>query len=135
MCVLYGVFMSLFMLSFCYLFFCFFKQKTAYEMRISDWSSDVCSSDLSGSIKQNLKMCGTSTSDAELLRTLQAIGADRFLSRDGGGLDRVTGERGSLLSGGQRSFLAIARALARSEERRGGKECVSSWRTRGSPGP
>src|SRR3546814_9023030 len=30
----------------CFLFFCFFKQKTAYEMRISDWSSDVCSSDL-----------------------------------------------------------------------------------------
>src|SRR3546814_14335083 len=30
----------------CYLLFFFFKQKTAYEMRISDWSSDVCSSDL-----------------------------------------------------------------------------------------
>src|SRR3546814_10603420 len=29
----------------CFIFF-FFKQKTAYEMRISDWSSDVCSSDL-----------------------------------------------------------------------------------------
>src|SRR3546814_5125573 len=29
-------------------FFFFFKQKTAYEMRISDWSSDVCSSDLHG---------------------------------------------------------------------------------------
>src|SRR3546814_5165546 len=29
-----------------YFFFFFFKQKTAYEMRISDWSSDVCSSDL-----------------------------------------------------------------------------------------
>src|SRR3546814_10096804 len=29
-----------------YSFFFFFKQKTAYEMRISDWSSDVCSSDL-----------------------------------------------------------------------------------------
>src|SRR3546814_2550733 len=29
-------------------FFVFFKQKTAYEMRISDWSSDVCSSDLLG---------------------------------------------------------------------------------------
>src|SRR3546814_9709157 len=28
------------------MFFFFFKQKTAYEMRISDWSSDVCSSDL-----------------------------------------------------------------------------------------
>src|SRR3546814_9670199 len=33
----------------CYIiFFFFFKQKTAYEMRISDWSSDVCSSDLWG---------------------------------------------------------------------------------------
>src|SRR3546814_10184101 len=31
----------------CYVFF--FKQKTAYEVRISDWSSDVCSSDLSAS--------------------------------------------------------------------------------------
>src|SRR3546814_3898223 len=30
----------------CYFAFFFFKQKTAYEMRISDWSSDVCSSDL-----------------------------------------------------------------------------------------
>src|SRR3546814_17033096 len=29
-----------------YVLFFFFKQKTAYEMRISDWSSDVCSSDL-----------------------------------------------------------------------------------------
>src|SRR3546814_10578941 len=32
-----------------FLFF-FFKQKTAYEMRISDWSSDVCSSDLSAGL-------------------------------------------------------------------------------------
>src|SRR3546814_4083545 len=32
----------------CFVFFFFFKQKTAYEMRISDWSSDVCSSDLRG---------------------------------------------------------------------------------------
>src|SRR3546814_19037885 len=30
----------------CSFYFFFFKQKTAYEMRISDWSSDVCSSDL-----------------------------------------------------------------------------------------
>src|SRR3546814_9781395 len=30
----------------CGVLFFFFKQKTAYEMRISDWSSDVCSSDL-----------------------------------------------------------------------------------------
>src|SRR3546814_7788849 len=33
-----------------HVFFFFFKQKTAYEMRISDWSSDVCSSDL-GAVK------------------------------------------------------------------------------------
>src|SRR3546814_21062187 len=33
----------------CHILFFFFKQKTAYEMRISDWSSDVCSSDLDNS--------------------------------------------------------------------------------------
>src|SRR3546814_10725027 len=32
----------------CFVFFCFFKQKPAYDVRISDWSSDVCSSDLLG---------------------------------------------------------------------------------------
>src|SRR3546814_7906201 len=34
-----------------FLIFFFFKQKTAYEMRISDWSSDVCSSDLAGGVR------------------------------------------------------------------------------------
>lgn len=66
----------------------------------------------SGSIKQNLQLCAPSISDADLLATLQSIGADQFMGRDETGLDRGTGERGSLLSGGQRSFLAIARALA-----------------------
>src|SRR3546814_7614325 len=41
----YFVFVSLLLL---FAFVFFFKQKTAYEMRISDWSSDVCSSDLLG---------------------------------------------------------------------------------------
>src|SRR3546814_12619441 len=36
-----------------FIFFFFFKQKTAYEMRISDWSSDVCSSDLFAAIKDS----------------------------------------------------------------------------------
>src|SRR3546814_4853144 len=43
-------------------FFFFFKQKTAYEMRISDWSSDVCSSDLRrdlADIAQRLQEAGT----------------------------------------------------------------------------
>src|SRR3546814_10814743 len=39
-------FLMFYLLCSFYLFFFFFKQKTAYEMRISDWSSDVCSSDL-----------------------------------------------------------------------------------------
>src|SRR3546814_2466945 len=38
-----------------YCFFFFFKQKTAYEMRISDWSSDVCSSDLIQRIAQKTR--------------------------------------------------------------------------------
>src|SRR3546814_3480860 len=45
MCVLCVVFLSRVVIL---VFFLFFKQKTAYEMRISDWSSDVCSSDLLG---------------------------------------------------------------------------------------
>src|SRR3546814_3466421 len=70
--------------------FFFFKQKTAYEMRISDWSSDVCSSDLMGA--------------AGLLFT-EATG----VSAEG----RIT--------------------HGRSEERRVGKECVSTCRSRWSP--
>src|SRR3546814_2670629 len=51
----------------------FFKQKTAYEMRISDWSSDVCSSDLEA--------------DQRLERF--ALGHVREASRDVDGLGRV----------------------------------------------
>src|SRR3546814_6384610 len=41
------MFFSMYLFVYCFcLFIFFFKQKTAYEMRISDWSSDVCSSDL-----------------------------------------------------------------------------------------
>src|SRR3546814_3177167 len=42
-CLFYFVYVEMIEAS---VFFFFFKQKTAYEMRISDWSSDVCSSDL-----------------------------------------------------------------------------------------
>src|SRR3546814_1958155 len=53
--------------------FFFFKQKTAYEMRISDWSSDVCSSDLSmvagakyrGEFEERLKAVLKEITDAE----------------------------------------------------------------------
>src|SRR3546814_2269587 len=40
-------------------FFFFFKQKTAYEMRISDWSSDVCSSDLADACRNRRRARGS----------------------------------------------------------------------------
>src|SRR3546814_18507636 len=53
------------MLAFC-LFFFFFKQKTAYDMRISDWSSDVCSSDLIWSLDGRLLGLSSGAPSAEL---------------------------------------------------------------------
>src|SRR3546814_21170166 len=47
-------------------FFFFFKQKTAYDMRISDWSSDVCSSDLSAT-SMPLPLVGSWSLDASLM--------------------------------------------------------------------
>src|SRR3546814_4847203 len=44
--MLYIITLSYVCIFVCFFFVFFFKQKTAYEMRISDWSSDVCSSDL-----------------------------------------------------------------------------------------
>src|SRR3546814_19256115 len=69
------------------IWFFFFKQKTAYEMRISDWSSDVCSSDLPFFLKPKKKN-GASTSsartdlggDADL--TLAALGEGQRHERD-----------------------------------------------------
>src|SRR3546814_7129510 len=83
----------------------YFKQKTAYEMRISDWSSDVCSSDLSIDARRVTQ---------ELTQTPMEI-TDRAL------LDRI----------GPRSRKCAR--LERSEERRVGKECVSTCRSRWSP--
>src|SRR3546814_10783266 len=50
------------------LFIFFFKQKTAYEMRISDWSSDVCSSDLIGKVRAELDRVGNLIIDTAHLR-------------------------------------------------------------------
>src|SRR3546814_2407728 len=47
------------LLCFLIFFFFFFKQKTAYEMRISDWSSDVCSSDLDDGSDYGDQISGT----------------------------------------------------------------------------
>src|SRR3546814_9199904 len=86
-------------------FFFFFKQKTAYEMRISDWSSDVCSSDLRPLVlyfypKADTPGCTNEAKDFSALK----------------------GE-----------FDKLGVSVLRSEERRVGKECVSTCRSRWSP--
>src|SRR3546814_4361736 len=84
--------------------FFFFKQKTAYEMRISDWSSDVCSSDL---IEQESR-------EDILARSFYPNGR-------------------SILFAEQEISDDHRRERPRSEERRVGKECVSTCRSRWSP--
>src|SRR3546814_10191755 len=58
----------------CFDFFFFFKQKTAYEMRISDWSSDVCSSDLLHALELEVAL-----HDAD--RRDEAVAAQQLLGR------------------------------------------------------
>src|SRR3546814_1031615 len=84
------------------IFFFFCKQKTAYVLRISDWSSDVCSSDLV----------------AVTVSGLMGERHEKELCAD----DRV-------------AACAWCRLVVahRSEERRVGKECVSTCRSRWSP--
>src|SRR3546814_3325976 len=96
----------------CFVFF--FKQKTAYEMRISDWSSDVCSSDL------DLMLRGD-------LRPEQVLHKDYILLHNEGSLrftDQAAAANAAKLGFGWGT---------RSEERRVGKECVSTCRSRWSP--
>src|SRR3546814_9463559 len=81
----------------------FSKQKTAYEMRISDWSSDVCSSDLARHVGQDRQL-------HDIVRDLRR--------RRGRACAEARQQRG---------------ADSRSEERRVGKECVSTCRSRWSP--
>src|SRR3546814_18184990 len=106
-------------------FFFFFKQKTAYELRISDLSSDVCSSDLHAA---------TARAAAWRQRVRSVDGRARVR----GAVHRVLGirarQRGHATDGGRsRQRGAVARGAERSEERRGGKEGVSTCRSRLSP--
>src|SRR3546814_5045400 len=97
-CSLCSLSMSIFLVFVCVFFF---KQKTAYELRISDWSSDVCSSDLGGPVP---------TPFHRMLSSKIVPGSGRGHRP----ADRQCDRR-------------------RSEERRVGKECVSTCRSRWSP--
>src|SRR3546814_1856025 len=98
--------------------FFFFKQKTAYEMRISDWSSDVCSSDLHEAGLVVIVEIPTDI-DPALRLVVEALQCRR--------LDRIDGQAAAI-------FHDPDNAVAgRSEERRVGKECVSTCRSRWSP--
>ncbi|HSG32999.1 MAG TPA: ATP-binding cassette domain-containing protein, partial [Sphingomonadaceae bacterium] len=64
-----------------------------------------------GSVKENLTLGRAEATDDALVNALRVTGADQFIGRDSSGFDRVVGEHGRRLSGGQRSFLALARAF------------------------
>ena len=65
----------------------------------------------SGTVRDNLMLGAAKADDQQLIDAVVRSGADIFLSRDAAGFDRPVGERGALLSGGQRSLLVLARAL------------------------
>src|SRR3546814_10034721 len=111
--------------------FFFFKQKTAYEMRISDWSSDVCSSDLSSTEHpwQTLKKTFYRFKWCPVVFTRQATHAGFFRKAAFPNTSKRTGRR-SIRFSALKVFTARSMDLSRSEERRVGKECDSTCRSR-----
>ena len=65
----------------------------------------------SGTIRENLLLGARNQGDERLVEALNLSGAANFFARDTQGFDLNVGERGSRLSGGQRSFIVLARAL------------------------
>src|SRR3546814_1899622 len=94
-------------------FIFFFKQKTAYEMRISDWSSDVCSSDLVGGVNREQRFFVQFLMPREIKQPHSAPPV----------------QHGAAFL--RRSWRARL-PRSRSEERRVGKACVSTCRSRWS---
>src|SRR3546814_19713866 len=95
-------------------------------MRISDWSSDVCSSDLLGETT-NLSADEAATSLAQLMNIMQTAPED---------VDRLGSAVVALGNNGastERDIVEMSQRIARSEERRVGKACVSTCRSRWSP--
>src|SRR3546814_4841791 len=89
--------------------FFFFKQKTSYEMRISDWSSDVCSSDLAGALVMPKRSSSSTSSEGSSgMGVLSAFGLGiRF------GEDRCeAGLKAQRADGGEAlGFVAVSAAV------------------------
>ncbi len=66
-----------------------------------------------GTLRENLLLANPSASDAELVQAVEVSGAYRLVRRHPLGLDLPVGERGELLSGGQRQAIGLARAVMR----------------------
>src|SRR3546814_7108504 len=112
--------------------FFFFKQKTAYEMRISDWSSDVCSSDLHWGVGQEGKDNGVLLIVAPEEREVRievGYGLEGTLT------DAVSSQiiRNEILPRFRRGDMAGGIVAGRSGERRVGKEWVRQCGSRWSP--
>src|SRR3546814_9000561 len=78
-----------------HVYFCFFKQKTAYEMRISYWSSDVCSSDLKRQLYADMAGClapGGALVVCDLVETLTAEGRRLYAEAWDDGVRRIAVE-------------------------------------------
>src|SRR3546814_9642323 len=110
------------------IFVFFFKQKTAYEMRISDWSSDVCSSDLAAVLGAVEDVGGGTTNDRPSGEPFGPTGPrspSPRIHREGEQDDPGDGQDHA-----NRQPITQAEGDTRSEERRVGKECgstCSSW--------
>src|SRR3546814_1574896 len=109
------VFLEFLLFVCCVVFFFFFKQKTAYEMRISDWSSDVCSSDLAVGIARIGRY-------GKMVPGMSPERLERWFTEDGDHYRPIKEIRETCIF-----------SVHRSEERRVGKECVSTCRSRWSP--
>src|SRR3546814_15141719 len=109
-------------------------QKTAYEMRISDWSSDVCSSDLARELDWSMSRIAdynlVSLGSHRRMRARE-IGQVAALKLGAWQFSIGTRPHRTRLPGGAMPLVR----LERSEERRVGKGCVSTCRYRWSPGP
>src|SRR3546814_4837741 len=102
--------------------FFFFKQKKAYEIRISDWSSDVCSSDL----KNRRPAARRRKESARRSRPHRRHPGRRHRSQVADG--RLAQRR--RVEGRRVAVNPSAAPKPRSEERDSGTECVSQWSTR-----